>query len=723
MRGPDRVAERRKMKKPLLWGLLLFFFLAGESRALPSYQEVRRGTIPSDSLLLDRNGEVLQEMRVDKARRRLDWTPLPEISPALIEAVIAAEDRRFFGHPGIDVRSAAGALFKGLTREAMRGASTLTMQLASLLDRSLQPGKTKRSLWQKVRQAMEALDLERAWTKQEILEAYLNLVTFRGELQGVAAASRGLFGKAPHGLDRAEALVLSSLLRAPGAPAVDLARRAEVLGRALGWTEAVPGARNRAVAVAEGAPVLRPRADLAPHAGRDLLKGREAGVAISSTLDARLQAFALDRLNHHLKGLRLQNVRDGAVLVVENRTGEVLAYGSCSGEESKSRFVDGIRAKRQAGSTLKPFLYGLAFDRRLLTPASLLKDEPIDIATPGGLYQPRDYDGDYKGAVTLRTALASSLNVPAVRTLLIVGTEPFLSLLRQFGLSGLHESGDFYGPSLALGSADVSLWELVNAYRALANGGTWTGLSMVKDEPSSSPPRKGISREAAFLVSDILSDREARAATFGFENPLATRFWTAVKTGTSKDMRDNWCVGYTRRYTVGVWVGNFTGEPMWNVSGVTGAAPLWAETMGFLHGREEARPEPPPGVVRKRVDFPPSVASAREEWFLRGTEPIAEVKEASPPFPVIAYPPAGTVLSLDPDIPEDHQRVYFLARGKGVGQRWEIDGEPLGAMERAVHWIPRVGRHRLALIGGDGRTVDAVRFEVRGPVENTVISE
>ena len=204
-----------------------------------------------------------------------------------------------------------------------------------------------------------------------------------------------------------------------------------------------------------------------------------------------------------------------------------------------------------------------------------------------GIYQPRNYDSQFKGLVTSRVALASSLNVPAVKALSLVGMEPFLSKLRQLGIKRLKESGDFYGPSLALGSADVSLWELVNGYRTLANEGIWDELRLRLKEESLSGKRKVFSREAAFLVSDILSDREARSLTFGLENPLATRFWTAVKTGTSKDMRDNWCIGYSKRYTVGVWVGNFNGEPMWNVSGITGAAPVWVEVMDFLHRQDE----------------------------------------------------------------------------------------------------------------------------------------
>ena len=305
---------------------------------------------------------------------------------------------------------------------------------------------------------------------------------------------------------------------------------------------------------------IAPRTTLAPHVAERLLKNRPKGATITCTLDAGLQRFALDSLADQLLDLRRQNVSDGAVLVLENKTGEVLAYAAFSTDQSGARHVDGIRAKRQAGSTLKPFLYGLAFDRRILTAASVLNDAPLDVAVAGGLYQPRNYDSAYLGPVSVRTALASSLNVPAVLTLNLLGPEAFLSKLRQMGIKEISESGDYYGPSLALGSADVSLWELTNGYRALANGGQWSDAILTPDMAKMVNNKRILSREAAFIVSDILADREARSSTFGLENSLATKFWSAVKTGTSKDMRDNWCLGYSSEYTVGVWVGNYSGE-------------------------------------------------------------------------------------------------------------------------------------------------------------------
>jgi len=609
-------------------------------------------------------------------------------------------------------------LIRGLTSESLRGASTITMQLASLLDKELQSKKGRRSIWQKERQILNAWEIERSWSKEEILEAYLNLVTFRGELQGIAAASRALFGKDPHGLDRSESLILASLIRSPNASSAEVSKRALHLNRAMKWQVEGDEINSKVRQVFLGPNFLRPQAALAPHIARQLLQSRPNGSTVASTLESGIQRFAIDRLTHHLLSLRSQNVKDGTILVVENSTGDVLAYVSYSGEPSYTHFVDGVQAKRQAGSTLKPFIYALAFDRRILTPASLLDDSPLDISVISGIYQPRNYDSQFKGFVTSRTALASSLNVPAVKTLSLVGIEPFLNKLGQLGIKGLNESGDFYGPSLALGSADVSLWELTNAYRSLANEGVWSGLRLNSEENGSAQKKRIFSKEASFLISDILSDREARSATFGLENPLSTRFWTAVKTGTSKDMRDNWCIGYSRKYTVGVWTGNFSGEPMWNVSGITGAAPIWMEMMDFLHRDiPSIKREALPGLVRKRIEFSQGIAASREEWFIRGTEPNLRDQRVGQFNQRIIYPPSGTVIALDPDIPPELQKVFFVSQTNEHGSKWILNGSSISPVGKTIAWVPKVGEYKLVIVDQEERIIDTIYFEVRGPRE------
>jgi penicillin-binding protein 1C len=699
-----------------LVALALWLGLATPIPAPPTFERVRGSWKPSEMYLLDRHGEVIHEQRVDERRRRLQWVALADISPALQAAVLASEDRRFHAHAGVDVRAVAAAAAQRLSGQGSRGASTITMQLASLLDPALRRRGGPRSVPQKVRQVRCAWALEERWSKPEILEAYLNLVTFSGELQGVGAAAHVLFGKAPHGLTEPEALALAALLRAPNAGQAMVVKRAERLATGgMVPREALEAAAARVLAtpVSSG-----PRVTLAPHAAARLLRtppaGGDAAPRIVTTLDGALQRFAVETLARQLLAVHDQRVNDGAVLVVDNDHGEVLAYVGGSGSLSGARHVDAIQAHRQAGSALKPFLYGLALDQRLVTPASLLEDAPLEVATPTGLYRPHNYDEQFRGLVSVRTALAGSLNVPAVRMLGLVGADAMVQQLRGLGFAGVVEAGDFYGPSLALGSADVSLWEMVGAYRALATGGVWSPLRMRAGE-SPGESRRVYSEQAAFLVSSILSDRDSRSVTFGLESPLATRFWTAVKTGTSKEMRDNWAVGYSRRYTVGVWVGNVTGEPMRNVSGVTGAAPVWLEVMARLHERTpSAPPAPPPGVVRREIAFTAGVEPARPEWFRAGTEPVASPAGHVAAPPRIIAPVGGTIVALDPDIPPDRQRLPFESRDAGSGHRWLLDGAVLGEAAELFLWPPRPGRHRLSVVGPDGRIFDTVTFLVRG---------
>ena len=684
--------------------------LSGQARGMSSYEEVKAAYQSSDAVLLDRHGEIIQELRVDPNARKLEWVRLADVSPALVKNVVRSEDKRFYDHHGVDWRALSSAAIGDLWSGHRRGASTITMQLASLLDRKLKPKKGQRSLGQKWDQIQEAREIEKSWSKEQILEAYLNLISFRGELQGIASASRGIFDKDPAGLDEAESAVLAALIRSPNASPEKVGERAELLAASLGNT-ATPGrVRQLAIERLSRPYVVRKRIVLAPHVAQRLLhKGELRAV---STLDAGLQRFAIEALQQAKGALSGRNVGDGAVLVADNKSGDVLAYVGNSGKTSSAFYVDGIRARRQAGSSLKPFLYGLAIEKKILTPASLIEDAPLDVPTERGVYRPENYDKTYRGMVTARTALASSLNVPAVRTVELVGTGAFVEKLKGFGFTNLREAED-YGPSLALGTADITLWELVNAYRALANGGVWSGLRLAPDQRISLR-RRALSSEAAFLISDILSDREARSATFTLESPLATRFWTAVKTGTSKDMRDNWCVGYSERYTVGVWVGNFSGAAMWDVSGMSGAAPIWLEVMNYLHGRTPSRaPSVPRGVSSRMVAFSEGGREYRkQEYFVAGTEQDSLRPRSAELHPKIIYPAPDTVIAVDPDIPKESQRVFFETSSAEPALSIVLDETVVGHAP-AVSWQPVPGKHKLSLVSGDGVVADQLMFEVR----------
>jgi len=678
----------------------------------PTFAGVKDGYCRSEALLLDRHGDPLHELRLDPRGRRLEWVPLAQVSPALIKAVIQAEDRRFYLHHGVDWQALGGAFMNRLRSGPPRGASTITMQLVRKLAAGEKVRPPKKTLKEKWRQMKAAHRLEASWKKEEILEAYLNLISFRGELQGVAAASRGLFDKDPGGLTEAEALILAALIPSTNQSLDRIARRAERLGQSLAATTS-PGEIKALVYERIGRPYrIAPGLALAPHAAGMLLK--EPGVQVVSTLDRPLQEFVLTVLNRRLADSRDRNVRDGAVLVVDNLSGEILAYAGNSGVTASAPHVDGVRALRQAGSVLKPFLYELAIEKKILTAASVVEDTPLQIPTPTGLYVPENYSKEFQGAVTVRTALASSLNVPAVRTLLMLGGDAFVERLRGLGMASIQKDPDYYGYAVALGSVDISLAELVNAYRTLANAGKWSEPTLVP-RSQGTETRQVMDRKGAFIIATIIADREARNTTFGMENVLATRFWTAVKTGTSKDMRDNWCIGSSAAYTVGVWMGNFSGEPMWNVSGVTGAAPVWHDIMNYLHRRRgSVAPQPPPGVTAAAVRFRDTGETPRREWFIAGTEPAAPViVHTVHEQPRIVYPAGGMIVALDPDIPEANQMISFLAQPGEAVHEWRLNQQRLPALSRQPLWKPERGDHRLSILDKDGHILDTVSFTVR----------
>ena len=711
-------------KKAILAGVVFFCLVCAAATYLilhtgtysgPSFDETRAGYSRSETTLFDRNGRILHERRTEESGRRLDWTPLKEISPALTATVLIAEDRRFYHHSGVDWL-ALGRASLGFLQSGGRGASTISMQLLARLEPGFHPPERRRTISQKWRQVRGALALERSWSKEHVLEAWLNLVSFRGELQGISAAAGGIFDKKPHGLTQGESIILAALVRAPNAETAQVIRRACALSDAMDT-----GVEHSViVGLVEKSLVrpyyIRPLAGLADHVIRRLSRRalNEEGKAsdrITSTLDRDLQQFAAETLERHVLALQGRNVHDGAVLVLDNASGDVLAYVGSTGDISGARYVDGVEAVRQAGSTLKPFVYGAAFDRKILTAATLIEDSPLDVPAIGGLYRPSNYDGQFYGPVSVRTALASSLNIPAVRALGLVGVEPVLKTLEAAGFRFL-EKADYYGLSLALGAADVTLWDLTNAYRSLANGGVWKPARLTFEE-NPSEERRVFSSEAVFILSDILSDRESRSRTFSLESPLATRFWTAVKTGTSKDMRDNWCVGYSERYTVGVWVGNFSGESMWNVSGISGAAPVWVEMITWLHrgGRlnDEVAGGPPAGLTYSAIPNEPG----RREWFIRGTEGVMSpgiVRSRAR----IVYPADGAVIAIDPNIPSRDQKLFFEARTDSGEYKWKLNEHVIGGVDGLLLWTPVPGRYVLALADAEGHSLDEIGFEVRG---------
>ncbi len=691
----------------LVLGLVVIFYVATLPPALPDYAAVRAAWRPSEAYLYDRHGRLIDSTRVDYQARRLAWVKLDDISQVARDTIVAAEDRRFRAHGGIDWLAVGGAIRDKFEGRHARGASTLSMQVAAYLAPELAaPGH--RGMRDKLRQMRAGAALEARWSKDQILEAYLNMAGFRGEAQGIGAAALGLFGKTPAALSRDDALLLAALLPDPRANPVQVAQRACALSHEQDCSRFAGAAASmlgpaRSLALDPG---------LAPHLSAALLT--RPGAKITTTLDLDVQRVAIAALKRQLLGLGGSRARDGAVVVADNATGEILAYVGGIGGESTAPAVDGASSYRQAGSTLKPFLYAQAIEKGYLTPASILDDSPVQLDTASGLYVPQNYDKQFKGPVSARIALAGSLNVPAVRTLLLTGVDAFRNRLWDTGYRGLVEDGQYYGYSLALGSAEVTLVEQVAAYRSLALGGRWAPLRVTMDARPE-PLHRTTTPQAAWIVADMLADPNARAGTFGIDSALRLPFWAAVKTGTSKAMRDNWCIGFSERFTVGVWVGNLEGDPMRAVSGTSGAAPVWRDVMLALHADIPSHALPrPPGIEQRDIRFAGGIEQPRREYFLQGTglSTVAFAPETAR-RPRIVNPVAGSVYALDPDIPIDRQRLAISVTGEALGHRLVLDRSDLGTADSRPLILAPPGMHRLRLIDLGGRVVDQVIFTVR----------
>ncbi len=609
--------------------------------ALPA--ELTDGGYASSQRVLDRHGALLRHVRAGDSSLAQRVT-LEDVGPDVVAAIVAAEDRRFFWHPGVDplaiLRATAQTLW---SRRIVSGASTLTQQLA----RTLRP--RPRTLWGKLGEAALALRIERSLSKRRVLEEYLSRVAFAPRVRGVEAASLAYFDKPARALSLGEAAALAGMPRGPSLydprkhRARLLARRAVVLSRLRGVDPArVRAAQSEPLALTEArAPALAPhllaavtRGPLAPPGPFDELE---------TTIDAGLQREVEALVASTTARLRPQRATAAAAVVVDNATGELLAYvGSPDALDRAALGAnDGVLARRQPGSSLKPFVYELGFERRHLTAATVLPDLPLAFTSRGGEFRPRDYDGKFHGPVRAREALASSLNVPAVALAEQLGPDRVLTRLRELGFDTLDEDASRYGVGLALGDGEVRLLDLAGAYVALARGGERVPLRAVsalrrpggaRIELARPPPTRVMDEEAAAIVTDVLSDDAARAMAFGRHGVLELPFPVAVKTGTSKGFRDNITVGSTRERTVAVWVGNFDGSPMHGVSGVSGAGPLFRDVMLAATRQIEAPgPLATSGALESREVCAlsgalsgPRCPHATRELFLPGTAPTEE---------------------------------------------------------------------------------------------------
>jgi len=561
-------------------------------------RELEASTWTESTRVLARDGRLLGERR--SASGLLGrHTPLALVSPRLVDATLVSEDRHFHAHDGIDRAALVRALVQNVTRRhVVQGGSTLTSQLVKRLDhRGI---AHRRTLPVKLLEMARAQNLEAELDKPRILEAYLDHLDYGHGLAGPEAAAQGYFGSSAADLSLAQAALLAVLPRAPSAldPYRHLDRAVRRQRALLQRMRAVGVIDDDSLARALAEPLrVKPRSEpslVAPHVVLSAARAREREV--TTTLDFDLQRDVEGIVRGHAGGLRARGAGSVAALVVDNATGEVLAeVGSADYfDVARAGAVDLVRVRRQAGSTLKPVLYAHAFERGL-SPTAALPDVPTELGATGAVYAPDNFDGHFVGPVSAREALGGSLNVPAVRLTTEMGAKEAVDVLRRSGLE-LAGGAERYGVSIALGSAEVSPWELAGVYATLARGGTRVALTDRRDpskDPSPGGPAGGpageggvalegerVLREAEVaLVTDALADSLARVRGLHARGPFELPFPTALKTGTSTGYRDAWTAGYTRERTVVVWVGNASGASTDRLTGASGAGPVFFDVM------------------------------------------------------------------------------------------------------------------------------------------------
>ena len=670
--------------------------------ALVSRTEPPGLQIPTARLMLDRQARLLRAFSVAPGRVRLPLD-LKSVDPGFVALLLAIEDRRFHRHSGVDVLALARLAYELASRGTLvSGGSTITMQLVRLLG-----DRETRSASGKLRQIFAALALERQAGKDAILAAYLTVAPYGGNLEGLRAGSLAWLGKEPGRLSAAESALLVALPQAPEARRPDrdpeAARRARdrvlARGRALGLIDAETESAARREPVPNR---RRPLPLLAPHMAERLARAHpglaELHLTLVAGLQAPLEALAAER------AAALDPRVSVAILVADHQSGEVLASVGSAGlrDADRAGFVDMTRAPRSPGSTLKPLIYGLAFELGLAHPESLIEDRPSAFAG----YAPTNFDRSFHGTVTVRRALALSLNVPAVQLLDTVGPARLVARMRRAGAAPVLADTSPPGLAIGLGGVGITLTDLMRIYGAIARGGRAMPLVEMREPiPSIEAPIQGrvLEEGAAWHLGSILCEVPAPAN--------AAPAQIAFKTGTSYGYRDAWAIGWDGRHVVGVWVGRPDGAPVAGLKGIEAAAPILLDAFARL-GPSVPLPPASPGVLLARTsELPPTLRQAR----VRGSGPVAGAAAG----PEIAFPPDGARLEVGL---EQGGSLALKVRNGVPPFTWLADGAPVARepFGRTASWTPAgPGYTVLSVLDGRGRA-SRVRVYLHRHHESTV---
>lgn len=735
--------------KPERWGAARWMLAASLGAAAAGWMVLRLTPLP-EALSLPppatevtaRDGTLLYTRLSPKGQRALPAGPAAQ---HLVDATLAGEDHRFAWHPGVDPVAVARALWLNVQRQRFAfGGSTLTQQLVRLCM------PAPRTLGSKLRESFWALVLERQRTKQDILRLYLARAPYGGSLVGAEAAAQFYFGVPSGRLSLAQASLLAVIPRAPlrydprTSLSAALQRRHHVLG--LMVTRGTITAEQAAAAEAEVLDLHAvPPPMRASHAVWRVLSATPVGTPrVTTTLDAELQERAEVLVRRTVEELSDRGVSQAAALVVELPGGEVRAYVGSAGKDERHGQVDALISHRSPGSALKPLIYARALADGL-TASTVLMDVERAFNTADGAYLPHNFDLREHGPVRLRTALASSFNLSAVEVAQRLGERVAWDTLLSFGLHPVQRRPGEVGLGVVLGGIDVTPWDVAGAYLTLATGGRRRVPTLLSGE-AAAPGGSVVSSEVAWLITNILADDEARAPAFGRHSALHLPFDAAVKTGTSKDFRDNWAVGFSTRWLVLTWAGDFEARSMRGVSGITGAGTLWHRLMRQLHA--DADPPPFPRVQGVRAEricalsgavAGPHCPHTVSEWFASGTAPEpactfhtpngqtvypasvagwarrAHVDAAAGSAAAVTFPKADDVFHLDPRKEPSQRGITVLASGPaGVPLEVWMDGALVGRGSGSVSVpvVAKAGRHTLEARAG-GASSEPVVFEFR----------
>jgi penicillin-binding protein 1C len=685
-----------------LYAGLLFAILAINAAGFTATETLRRlGPVPLgehitySTLVVDRGGKLLRPFITRDGYWRLPVSNA-DVDPRYLAMLIAYEDKRFHAHGGVDPKALARAAWQALlSGRIVSGGSTLTMQVARLLE-----PRPQRRLTDKLAEMIRAVQIEQRLTKSQILDLYLALAPYGGNIEGTRAASLAYFGKEPRRLSTAEAALLVALPQAPESRRPDRhpkraeAARNRVIARLA--KDGLVNADQAQAASLEEAPKGRLAFPmLAAHVAERLAKQSAPGSVLDTSIDRTLQS-SLETLARE-RAIAIGSGVAAAIIVADNLTGEIRAHVGGTGyfDAIRAGQMDLASALRSPGSTLKPFIYGLAFEDGVVHPETLIDDRAVRY----GAYAPENFDDSFHGTVTVRTALQQSLNVPALQILNAVGPDRLAARLTNAGVKLVLPKNEGPGLAVGLGGAGVRLTDLAALYVALARGGEPVTLSwQMEERRNATPLRRLFEPAAAWMIGDVLKGAPTPQNALGGQ--------IAFKTGTSYGYRDAWAVGYDGATTIAVWVGRPDGAAVPGVVGRLAAAPILFEAFQRLGpSRKALAPAPPGTVIARTAELP----AALQRFRPNALPQVASKAEGDAP-PAIAFPPDGARIELGPD-PVLSLKVF----GGTPPFTWLADGIPIASREfrRSTFWEGALkGFARLSVIDSRGKTATArVRVE------------